>query len=226
MSDDDRVADAVAIGLGRIADFCRVGIERTGVDAVTVTLASARAGSELVYATDELSERVAELELTLGEGPGTDALASGLPVVVDELGSTVSGHRWPLFAPEAAQAGIHAVEAYPILFDRTAVGCVAFHSLVSGHFSTDDHRQAVALAELIGLALVHPSSAPGLGTRVRMTVHQAAGMVMVQTGASITDAMVLLRSTAFAEDLKLTDLAADVLAGRRRFGKVGTNVRE
>jgi AmiR/NasT family two-component response regulator len=52
-----------------------------------------------------------------------------------------------------------------------------------------------------------------------MSVHQAAGMVMMQAGTSIHDALVMLRATAFAEDTRVTDLAADVIAGRRRFEK-------
>jgi len=226
MSDDERVAAADAVGLGRIADFCRVGLERTRVDAVTVTFASSQVGPELVHATDELSERVAELEFTLGEGPATDALASRMPASADDLLGSVSAHRWPLFAPEAVEIGIRAVQAYPILLDDTALGCVAFHSRQPAHFSTDQHQQAVTVTELIGLSLVHPSSGSGIGSRLRMTVHQAAGMVMVQTGLTVTDALVLLRTTAFSENTQVSDLAADVIAGRRRFGKVGTNVRE
>jgi len=227
MSDDDRVADAAdGIGLGRIADFCRVGLERTGSDAVAVTFASAHAGPQLVHATDDHCVRVVELEVTLGEGPATDAMASGLPASADDLLDTVSRHRWPLFAPEAAEAGVRAVHAYPLMLDAGALGCVAFHSGRPAHFSTDEHLQAVAVTELIGFALVHPSSASAIGSRLRMTVHQAAGMVMVQTGMTATDALVLLRATAFGENIQLADLATDVIVGRRRFGKVGTNVRE
>jgi AmiR/NasT family two-component response regulator len=55
-----------------------------------------------------------------------------------------------------------------------------------------------------------------------MTVHQAAGMVMVQTGSSIQDALVLLKATAFSEDRVVNDLAAEVVAGRRRFEQMET----
>ena len=226
MSNEQRETDADAVGLGRIADFCRVGLARTGVDGITVVFASAGAGPALVHATDEASERVADLEFTFGEGPATDAMASGLPASADDLTGSVCGHRWPLFAPEAAEAGILAVQAYPIALDDVVLGCVGFHSTRPAHFSTDEHRQAVAVTELIGLALVHPSSGFGIGSRLRMTVHQATGMVMVQTGLGATDALVLLRSTAFTDNMHVADLATDVLAGRRRFGKVGTNARE
>ena len=56
-------------------------------------------------------------------------------------------------------------------------------------------------------------------TIINMTVHQAAGMVMGQLDCSIEEAMVRLRGAAFAESLSLTDLATDVVNGRRRFHK-------
>jgi hypothetical protein len=52
-----------------------------------------------------------------------------------------------------------------------------------------------------------------------MVVHQAAGMVMAQTGTNITSALARLRATAFGEGILIQDLAADVVAGRRRFSK-------
>jgi AmiR/NasT family two-component response regulator len=52
-----------------------------------------------------------------------------------------------------------------------------------------------------------------------MVVHQAAGMVMAQTDTSIASALAQLRATAFSEGISINDLAADVVAGRRRFSK-------
>jgi hypothetical protein len=204
-----------------LATFCELGVLRTGADAMTVAIATAT-GLETQLATDRHSERVAELEQTLGQGPGVDAVTSALPTTADDLSSAVSAHRWPLFAVEAAGAGVRTIQAYPIIVSRVPLGVVAFHSRRRTRFSSDQHRRALAVTELIGLALVDPATTPVVGTGLRMRVHQAAGMVMVQAGTTIRDALVLLRSTAFTEDTALTDLAAEVVAGRRRFGKVGS----
>jgi hypothetical protein len=210
-------------GFSRIADFCDLAMARTGVDAMTVTVASVSTGLEVLLATDALAERVAELEQVLAQGPGIDAMTSGLPMAADDLINGVSAHRWPLFAPEAVEAGVAAIHAYPITVSRAAIGVVELFSRHRTRMSSDQHRQALAVTELIGLALIDPLSSGTIGAGLRMSVHQAAGMVMVQTGMSIKDALVLLRSTAFTEDAQLTDLAADVIAGRRRFGKVGSD---
>ena len=206
-------------GLARIADFCQIGLERTGVDAMAVTFANAFSGLDLLLATDALAEQVAQLEFAVGQGPNTDAVSSGQPTAVDDLGSRVSTHRWPLYASEAVHAGVRAVQAYPIVFARGPLGAVGLYSRRPVRLSSEQHRHATDITELIGLALVDPGAGPSISVGLRMTVHQAAGMVMQQTGRSIQDALVLLRSTAFTEDRLVTDLAADVIAGRRRFGE-------
>jgi hypothetical protein len=206
-------------GLRRLSDFCRVGVLRTGVDAMTVTFADAFANLELLLATDQLAERVAELEFTLGQGPSLDAVASGQPTAVDDLDSAVSLHRWPMFAAEAVTAGVRAVQAYPIVFAKGTFGAVGLYSRNPRRLTSEQHRQAVDITELIGLALVDPRSGESIGSGLRMTVHQAAGMVMQQTGVTIQEALVLLRSAAFSEDRQVADVAADVISGQRRFGE-------
>lgn len=193
---------------------------------MTVTFANAFGNLELLYATDELAERVAQIGFTLGQGPSFDARATGLPTMADDLAARVSMHRWPLFAPEAVHAGIRALHVYPLNFTVGAIGTVGLYSRSPGRLSTQQFRQAEAVTELIGLTLVDASSGVSVRPGLRMTVHQAAGMVMVQTGTTIQDALVLLRATAFSEDAQVTDLATEVIAGRRRFGEVQNDVSE
>lgn len=204
-------------GLARVADFCQVGLARTGMDAMTVTFANDLSGLELLLATDALAERVAQLEFAVGQGPNIDAVASGEPTAVDDLLGGVSARRWPLYASEAVVGGVRAVQAYPILFSNGPIGAVGLYSQKPARLSSEQHRQATDITELIGLALIDPEAGGSIGVGLRMTVHQAAGMVMQQTGVSILDALVLLRSTAFTEDRLVTELAAEVIAGRRRF---------
>ena len=59
--------------------------------------------------TDSVSEQLAELQLTLGEGPCHDVLASAAPVLAADLGDAESGRRWPAFTPAARKLGAAAV---------------------------------------------------------------------------------------------------------------------
>jgi hypothetical protein len=75
-----------------------------------------------LYVTSAVSELVAELQLTLGQGPGTEALVDDHPVLVPALGSDPSVRRWPAFAPAAVAAGVSAVFAFPLVMGAIAVG--------------------------------------------------------------------------------------------------------
>src|ERR1700683_1723602 len=61
-------------GLGAVAaEFCAEVLGVTGV-AVSVPLAG---GGDVVWRTDGISVRLDDLQFTLGEGPGIDAVAAG-----------------------------------------------------------------------------------------------------------------------------------------------------
>jgi AmiR/NasT family two-component response regulator len=54
------------------------------------------------------------------------------------------------------------------------------------------------------------------GADFRFVVHNAAGMISVQQGISVTDALIRLRAYAFSHDRPLTDVAQDVVDRRIR----------
>jgi hypothetical protein len=56
------------------------------------------------------------------------------------------------------------------------------------------------------------------GADFHFAVHNAAGMVSVQEGISVTEALIRLRAFAFSSDRLLADVAEDVLARRLRLG--------
>ena len=57
------------------------------------------------------------------------------------------------------------------------------------------------------------------GSNFQYVVHQAAGMVSVQLGVSVAQALVRLRAYAFAQERLLADVAADVVARRLHFAE-------
>ena len=85
--------------------------------------------------------------------------------------------------------------------------------------SEDHYDAAVSITQMVNLALVDPDAEESVVSTLRMNVHQAAGMVMQQGSVGIHDALILLKATAFAENIQVTDLANDVITRRRRFGQ-------
>jgi hypothetical protein len=55
------------------------------------------------------------------------------------------------------------------------------------------------------------------GANLRFVVHQASGMVAVQLGIGVGDALVRLRAYAFAQDRQIDEVAADIVARMLRF---------
>jgi hypothetical protein len=76
---------------------------------------------------DEVSEQLAELHLTLGEGPCLDAAASGGPVLASDLAAGESGRRWPVFARAACQAGAAAIFAFPLRIGAIRAGVLGLY---------------------------------------------------------------------------------------------------
>ena len=52
-----------------------------------------------------------------------------------------------------------------------------------------------------------------------LELFQSQGMVMVQLGVSLAEALTRIRAYAYAEDRRLTDVAADIVARRLRFDR-------
>jgi len=91
-----------------------------------------------------------------------------------------------------------------------------------GTLSSQELATALKSVDQIASVLLDLGVAGGDGVSepsYRMVVHQAAGMIMVQTGTNIAAALARLRATAFSEDVSINDLAADVVSGRRTFSE-------
>jgi hypothetical protein len=191
-------------------------------------LSMARAGTlrEPVYATDMRSEQLGELQSTLGEGPCVDALRADAAVLVGDVATAESGRRWPSFASAAAALGVRGMFSIPVRAGGARVGVLDLYRDRPGSLSGDELADAFTYADvLLVLALDHLGGveSPQRGlldaafTDRRAVVHQAAGMVSVQLDLTVTDALARLRGYAYAQDRRLADVCADVVARRLSF---------
>ena len=174
--------------------------------------------------TSDAQARVAEdLQQTLGEGPGVAASQSGAAVLVPDLGDShdVTLERWPTFAKEAVDVGIHAAFAFPLLLGTAPVGALSLYRNEPGHLSTEQASRSWLTAEVVALALAdHAEQVPvGSENLDPLQVHQAAGMVMVQLGLPIDEALLRLRATAFAQGMTVGELADAVVQRRQRISE-------
>jgi hypothetical protein len=82
-----------AVALGQV---CAAVAQVTRVDGVVAALATSATVREIAYAGDDVATGLEELTLTLGEGPGMDAVRHGEPVLSDMAGPDALS-QWPVF---------------------------------------------------------------------------------------------------------------------------------
>lgn len=222
-----------AAGQGRrvsVADVCAVAVSCVQVTGAWVTAMSDRGPDFVMGVTDLVSEQLAELQLTLGEGPCHDVLASAAPVLTGDLGDGVTGRRWPGFAPGAGQLGVASVFAFPLVMGAIRAGTMGLYRGWPGPLTRAQLGDCLLLADAATALLLDGAGrdgdgaaggagldgqAPGLAAH-RAEVDQATGMLTVQLGVSAAEAFARLRAYAYGQDRRLADVASDIVARRLR----------
>jgi ANTAR domain/GAF domain len=210
------------------ADACSAAVAAVDVSGAWLTAVVGGNAGHLMDVTDRTGEVLAELELTLGEGPSRDAIDSGGPVLASDLSTAETAQRWPAFAPAALLAGVGAVFAFPLRIGAIRAGVMGLYRDRPGPLSAFHLGDALVFADTATLLLMEaqdrtagdggpgPGGQPGDLAAHRAEIDQATGMLTEQLGVGIADAFVRLRAYAYAHDLRLSEVAGDIVARRLR----------
>jgi hypothetical protein len=216
--------DGVAAFLQRL---CAAVVPALSVSGAGLSVMADNEVRGLTAASDPATARIEELQFMLGEGPCIDAFAARRPVLVANLADGAS-RRWPVYAPAAYDAGVRAVFAFPLQVGAGRLGVLDVFRPRPGPMSADELGQALTFAEVAvttllgGQAHADPgAAADGLDEAMdsRAELFQAQGMVMVQLGGTLTEALARMRAYAYAENRPLADVARDVVGRRLRFDR-------
>ena len=220
-SDDDS-----PVGTARL---CAVCVEVTEMSGVGVMLMDGDLPRGSVCTTNAVSALIEDLQYTLGEGPCVDAYQQRLPVLEPDLADPAVP-RWLAFTPPAVAAGARAVFGFPLDLGAARLGALNLYRDRPGPLTADQHADALTMAgvaarAVIGMQANAPADTLGaeleVGTNFQFVVHQAAGMVSVQIGVSVTEALIRLRAHAFRHGLLAGDVAKEVVDRRLRFDPDG-----
>lgn len=226
---DDRLARLLAFIAESAAARDTVVSSEAACDACVRLAGASSAGLTLMkgirYATDKAATLFEELQFTLGEGPSVDAQRSAAPVLVPELGSSRERRRWPMFTPAAVDAGAAAMFMFPLRSGAVRLGVLALHRAEAGPLTAGQVSDVLLVTDIVLSMLLDemlpPGSRPGRhhsdGVQPgRAEIHQATGMVSVQLGVTVEEALVRLRAHAFAHEQPIADVAREVVARRLR----------
>ena len=178
-----------------------------------------------VCSSNPVSALIEQLQYELGEGPCVDAYNEDHPVLEPDLVKPQTP-RWMGFSGPAIAAGARAVFGFPMQVGSVRLGALNLYRDRPGALSVDQHADALVLAGLCAqsVLVMQANAPPGMlaseleaGADLQSVVHQASGMVSVQLGVSLDDALVRLRAHAFANERRLVEVARDVVHRRLRF---------
>ncbi|MGZ3148026.1 GAF and ANTAR domain-containing protein [Lentzea chajnantorensis] len=212
------VAECGAAGAALGRSLCAaLPSQLPGVDGAALVLHGSDRAEELVGASDPWAAGLAEEQFTLGEGPVPAAIGAGEPVLAGDLAAESA--RWPAFTAAARAGGLAAVFVFPLRADTAVLGTLALYSRRAGDLSEDAAADAAVLADLVTRALLAQHERMDDEERLRVDlayqeVNMASGMLAVQLGVSLEEALVRLRAHAFATGRSVRELAKDVLARR------------
>ncbi|MEV4516114.1 GAF and ANTAR domain-containing protein [Dactylosporangium sp. NPDC049525] len=197
---------------------CIDAVRALSASGVGVSVMADNGVHGMADASDAHTAVVEELQFTYGEGPCIDAFAAGAPVLVSDLADGAAG-RWPVYTPAVRAEGISAVFAFPLQVGAARLGVLDVFRTSPGPLSRADVGRALTIADqLVTLLLDGQERGPEtLDLGPRAEIFQAQGMVSVQLGVPLAEAMIRIRAHAYAENRALSAVATDIVARRLRF---------
>lgn len=222
---DTLVADFDVVELlTLLADRC---VDVLDVGAAGLMLASTD-GDLRVMASSSEAMRVLELfEIQAQEGPCLDCYRTGQPVVGQDL---KTDERWPRFGVEALAAGFRSVHALPMRLRGTVIGALNLFHPDPGEMRPADVDAAQAFADVATIAILQHRAALeaqilneqlNYALNSRVVIEQAKGVIAERTGLDMEQAFGLLRGHARHHNLRLVDVATDVISGMLAASELG-----
>lgn len=206
--------------VGWMQRLCRVASRILPATGVGISVMSIEGHPATVAASDVHSATVEDLQFTLGEGPCIEAYSTGGPVLAPDL-AVAAKVRWPGYAPAAIEHGVQAAFSFPLRIGAARLGALDIYRDRTGSPSPATMVQALTFADVAMTRLLsaqlrsnEEDGAPAIDDAIdnRFELYQAQGMVAVQLGVHLHEALIRIRAYAYAHNRPLSDVADDIVA--------------
>jgi GAF domain-containing protein len=198
-----------------LADRC---VEVLEVSDAGLMLLAPEGDLRLVASSSEAMRVVELYELQSSEGPCQDCYRTGETVMSRDL-ATVNG-RWPNFAPVAVAAGFRSAHAIPLRLRRQVIGALNLFRTDAGTLASNDLLAGQALADMATIAILQHRAAVesqllneelNFALNSRVLIEQAKGVLAERAGIDVQQAFSRLRAYARNHNLRLVDVAEQVI---------------
>ncbi|MFS8096975.1 GAF and ANTAR domain-containing protein [Lentzea alba] len=205
--------------LDTLARVIRACVDVLPVDGASISVMSGPRERETLYASDDISAQIEDVQFSLGEGPCFEAFATRRPVLVPDL-PQASILEWPMFAAAISSLPIGAIFAFPLQAGAIGIGAVDLYRRRPGWLTRDELAVALEVVDmvaavLLGVLLGEVDDTDGLRGVLspgREQVHQATGMLIAAFNISAEEALARLRGYAFVVDRSLDEVAKDIVS--------------
>ncbi len=220
-------------GMPPNASLCDRCVEILCVQGAGVSIMSGH-NSGPVCSSSVRVRQLEDLQFSLGEGPCHDAYTTGSMVTEPNLAAG-SNIRWPSYTPPALDLGACAVFALPLRVGAEIVGVLTLYQDAVGMLTDDQTADGRVLALMLPTIMSDiqarapdplPAGVLSDAGAHRAEVHQASGMMAVQLGIDVDDALACIRAHAYAINETVARVASEILAHRLHLGNDGHDDRE
>ena len=218
--------------LSELADMAAQRCSRPGLRVECGITVIRRRRHTVVASSGQRARALDELQNRNGDGPCLSALRSGSPLLVQDLHHD---ERWPGYTPVAVAQGVRSILAVPLALEGEALAVLNLYADRPQAFSPADVESVKAFADIaarsLKLALVvaqlrEARSDLTRAMRSRTTIDMAIGAIMAQNRCPKKEAFDFLMRASNSRNIKLRDVAAEVIQSISGEGAVSTHFDE
>lgn len=197
-------------------------VQLLATDAAGIVLADTRQRLRVMASSSEDAELMELLQLQTDQGPCLDCYRNAAPVSVADLSQERA--QWPLFVDAVTRRGpFRAVHALPLRLRGQAIGALNLFSTHPGPLPDTELALGQALADVATIGILHEQAirrAETLSEQLqtalnsRLVIEQAKGLLRQHSALTLDSAFDRLRRYARSHNLRLSQVARDVIDGR------------
>lgn len=199
--------------------LCGRCVELVDVNAAGLVLTDHADRLRVVASSSEQARLLELFEVQNQEGPCLDCYRTGVAVVEEDLETS---DRWPHFREAALSAGFLSVQAEPMQLRNEVIGALNLFRVHKGRLTEVEREICRALADVATIGLLQERAvregrmvAEQLQTALnsRIVIEQAKGVLAERASLNMEQAFTRLRSYARNNNLRLVDVADDIISG-------------
>jgi len=211
--------DTLGASLTRVADLATTALPQSDYAGITLLV---NGKPRTAVFTDPDVPDMDQAQYRTGDGPCLDAFRNGQPY---QIRSTLERGPWQAFRDVAAEHGVLSTLSMPLIATQGSLGAMNLYAKTVDAFGDADVETAATFAAQAAFVLANAQAywdARDLSENLqqamisRATIEQAKGIIIASSGASPEQAMQLLIEQSQHENVKLRDLAAQIVANAVR----------